>query len=587
MAIKLGIFHPVVFEARQFKILTRHFFLRLFRNDLVDFEDQMKERLIGILAVLAVFSGLISYLFLEKYGYTPDRGQSWVDKMFIITFFMLIMGLVAILEWDVMFPDGRDYANLNPLPLRIRTILSAKFASLLLFISSFALSLNLLSSPFFILLLPQWRSTNLLFFIGHALVHFLIMFLACFFSFFFYIVLLGFFQSLLRARIFMKTSTYLRSLLLVIQFFLILTYLRIVVYGFNNLISVKQLLADPSKLGRFFNYFPPFWFTDLYETVLSNPRLPFHGHYKYALIGLAVMAAVFILTMGFIYGRSLQRFDAGNKLRLRKIKWLLESTFNGLFLQNRIQRAVFHFFRKTLKSSVFHRMRLATYVACGVALVPFLITMRTVQKGHLLGINLTLLSIPLILCFALLLGLKSIMNVPVSLEANWVFRLTERPKILAYFTGLRKAVLLMKLVPLFFLVFAIYAVLWDPRTAFYHSLYGLAVSILVMELLFVRFMKIPFACSYLPGKEKIQVYWLPYLLGFIAYVNITSRVEMELLKSPSNFLFFYAAVLVSIFGIRVYQISFLYRRDKIHYEEEPEPVMIGLDYRYPPHRREI
>jgi hypothetical protein len=576
--------HAASFEAWQFRILTRHFFLRLFRNDLVDFEDQMKERLIGILSVLAVFSGLIAYVFLEKYGYTPDKGQSWIEKLTIITFFMLIMGFVAIFEWDFMILDGRDFANLNPLPLRTRTILSAKFTSLLIFASLFALGLNLISSFFFIFLLPQWRSSSLHFFLGHAIVHFLIMFSACFFGFFFYVVLFGLFQCLLGSTIFAKAMTHLRSLLLFFQLFLILMYIRILVYGLENLIPRTQLISDFSKMGHFFNFFPPFWFTDLYETALGSPRLPFHGQYKYALLGLAVMAIIFILTMGLSYGRSLRRIVTGHSLRLRKIRWSLEAVFNGIFLRNSTQRAIFHFYRKTLRSSVFHRMRLATYVACGVAFVPFLITMRTVQKGQLLNINPTLVSIPLVLSLALLLGVRSVMNVPVSLEANWVFRLTERPQIAAYFSGLRKAILLLRLCPLFIFIFAVYTALWDPQTAFYHSLYGLTVSILVMEILLIRSLKIPFTCSYLPGKEKIQLFWLFYLIGFIAYINVMSRLELALLRSPLGFIYFYAVVLVAVIGIRAYQIHFLYRRNRLQYEDEPEPLMVGLDYRTPPHK---
>ena len=545
----------------------------------------MKERVIGVLAILAVFSGLLAYVYLGQYGYMPDKGQSWIEKMFIMTFFMLIMGLLAILEWDNIHPDARDYSNLNPLPLRARTILAAKFTSLLLFVGLFALSLNLLSSPFFIFLLPWGRASSLFFFLGHAAVHILIMFLACFFSFFLYVVLLGLFQSLLGSKIFGKASTYLRSLFLVLQLFLILTYLRILVYGLSNLIPADRIANNFSKLGRFFDFYPPFWFTDLYESALGSPRLPFHGRYRFALIGLAVMGVVFIFSMGLSYARSMKRTRIGYKPRLRKFRWFMAAAFNGLFLRNRIQRAVFHFYRKTFRSSVFHRMRLATFLACGLAFVPFLITMKVVRKGHLFDINLTMLSIPLILSFALLLGLRSAASVPVSLEANWVFRLTERPQVRHYFAGHRKAMVMTNLIPLFVLVFAVYSVLWDPPTAFNHALYGLAISILTMEMLFIRFLKIPFSCSYLPGKEKMQVFWLPYLLGFIAYLNITSRIELELLRSPSQFVPFVISVFLMVAAIRAYQVFFLYKRNRIRYEEEPEPIMVGLDYKSPPHKR--
>jgi hypothetical protein len=584
MAAGSGVLSSVLFEARQFKILTRHFFLRLFRNDLVDFEDQMKERVIGILALLAVFSGLLAYVGLEKYLYTPDEGRSWIEKLYIITFFMLIMGLVSILEWEVIYPDRRDLSNLGPLPLKPRTFLAAKFGSLIIFVGLFALSLNLLSSPFFVLLLPQWRSSSIFFFLGHAIVHFLVMFLACFFGFLVPIFILGFLQKLMGPRLFSRVSSYLRSLLLIGQTFLILTYLRILVYGLNNLTVIKQLRSDFSKAGRFFDYFPPFWFTDLYETVLGRPRLPFHGRYMYALAGLVLMMAVFILTMGITYGRSLRRIEVVGRPRLRSLHRLLETVFNGLFLRNPVESAVFHFFRKTLKLSPFHKTRLASFLACGIALVPFLITIKTVQKDDLFALNTTMLSIPLILSFALLLGLRAVINVPVSLEANWAFRLTEKYATRPYFSGLRKAVFLLYLVPLFVLLFALYVVLWDPLTAIRHCLYGLTVSVLVMEVFFFRFLKIPFACAYLPGKEKIQSYWFIYLIGFIAYLKIASRIELELLRSPSDFIYFYGVAFLVFIGIRTYQVFFLYKRNRIQYEEQLEPVMIGLDYKAPPHK---
>jgi hypothetical protein len=282
----------------------------------------------------------------------------------------------------------------------------------------------------------------------------------------------------------------------------------------------------------------------------------------------------------------MKRTDIHPQPRIRKIRWLLQAVFDGLVLRNPIQRAVFYFYRKTLKSSPYHRMRVATFLACGMALVPFLMTMRAVRKGHLFDINLTMLSIPLILSFALLLGLRSAVSIPVALEANWIFRLTERPQIGPYFAGLRKAMVMTSLVPLYLLVFAVYAVLWDAPTAFNHGLYGLMVSILTMELFFIQFLKVPFACSYLPGKEKMQVYWLPYLLLFVAYLSITSRIERGLLRSPSGFLPFFILIFLMIAAIRYFQIFVLYKKNRVRYEEEPEPIMVGLDYRYPPHKRE-
>jgi hypothetical protein len=54
---------------------------------------------------------------------------------------MLVMGLVAALEWDILFPDARDYKNLTILPLKTRMLFGAKFSSLCLFVGLFALSM--------------------------------------------------------------------------------------------------------------------------------------------------------------------------------------------------------------------------------------------------------------------------------------------------------------------------------------------------------------------------------------------------------------------------------------------------------------
>ena len=133
------------------------------------------------------------------------------------------------------------------------------------------------------------------------------MFLACFFGFFLYVVLIGLIQSLLGSGMLRKASTYLRFLFLVLQLFLILFYLRILVYGFDNLVPAGLAADNFSKLNGFFAFYPPFWFTDLYESALGSPRLPFHGRYLFALIGLAALGITFIVTMGFRYGHVIKR----------------------------------------------------------------------------------------------------------------------------------------------------------------------------------------------------------------------------------------------------------------------------------------
>ncbi len=572
---------------KPFIVLSLHFFNRLFRNDIVDFEDQMRAKIIGVLAILAAISGHLAIGFVYKYQWIRDTGTSWIEKCAFITFCMLVMGFLAVLEWDIMFPDARDYVNLIPLPIRARTLLAAKFASLCLFMGLFALSMNFLPTIVFPIFLLSWQTPSLLYTLGFALVHMITILLACFFAFFFNVLLISILMTFLGYKLFNRISAYIRSFFLIAHVFLFLLYLRGALYGFGTLKLMQNLKANHSALQNFYNFFPPLWFTDFYETLIGNPNLPFHGTLNYALLGLLIMGGVFYLTFGLSYRRHLKKMGSVQKkiILLKKLRMFLSKIFNRVFFRNPVQRAVFHFYGKTLRASMFHKMRLALFIAIGVGLIPFQIAINEVIPQNLTGINRIMISIPLILSFFLLLGLRAIVNMPISLEANWIFRLTERKNARHYFTALRKGIFFLNLLPLFVVLFIVYAFLWDGMTAFYHCLYGLVVSVLLMEVLFLHNCKIPFACSYLPGQEKIQLFWLFYLFLFLAYINLMSWIELELLRAPSIFFVFYAIAFFIILGIRIYQTFFFYKKITIQFEEEPVPVLIGLDYKAPSYKR--
>jgi len=250
--------------------------------------------------------------------------------------------------------------------------------------------------------------------------------------------------------------------------------------------------------------------------------------------------------------------------------------FNAIFLRNLTQRAVFYFFGKTLMRSIAHKMRLASYMAISIALILIILVSQTRSFQTFSNVNKTLLSIPLILSFFLLVGIRVIINIPTAIEANWIFKITERPDRINYFLGLKKGIFSIALMPLFILLFLFNSFFLGWQISFYHCFYGLVVSVLLMEVLFFNYRKIPFACSYLPGKAKMHVFWIVYVLSFAVYVFLMSSIEYELLKKPSNFLIFYGIVFGFFLAFKIYEKYFIYKKLEIIYEEKPEPVMITL-----------
>lgn len=101
-----------------------------------------------------------------------------------------------------------------------------------------------------------------------------------------------------------------------------------------------------------------------------------------------------------------------------------------------------------------------------------------------------------------------------------------------------------------------------------------------METFFLKYHKIPFACSYMPGKEKLHVYLGLYIIGFVIYYFLTTSVAMILLQNPVYLSIFWIGILAGILGIRFYQNHYFYPRTEIIYEEEIEPAMVTLDSSY-------
>jgi hypothetical protein len=190
--------------------------------------------------------------------------------------------------------------------------------------------------------------------------------------------------------------------------------------------------------------------------------------------------------------------------------------------------------------------------------------------------DVAVLSVPLVLSFFLLIGIWGNINIPVSLQANWIFHLTEHPSQKHYYYGLKKGIFFFNLLPIYAGFYLLHLFLWDGLSAFYHCAYGLTISVLMMEILLLRYTKIPFACSYLPGKEKLQLYWLLYLVIFLVYVSLFPWLEKLLLRTPRYFIVFYGIVLFIIIGFRIYQNYFFYRKQGIKYEEMPEPALTIL-----------
>jgi hypothetical protein len=560
---------------RSFRGLTGHFFGRFFRNDIVAFEDQVKERLIAILSILTIAVGWASEMALFKYHFLPDQNISWQEKNYILTLVMLLFGIMVVLDWDVLFPDGQDFANLLPLPIRLRTIFAAKFASFILLAGLFAVAMNVFSALLFSVYLAPWHSSSLVFAGWHVVAHFLSAAAACLFMVLVCVILHFLTLAVIPPRYARLVSGHVRFILLAILIFLLVAYIVepwIMAQYFKVLPELKA-----SGAASFYS-FPPMWFVGFYERLLGNPDPAFGRLAGRALLSLGALIVIFLAASALSYAKQLGRTLEVRKARAarRSVGRALDAVVRPLFLRDPAERASYGFFTSVLASSQPHGMRLMAYLAAagGVTLI-FALT----QAGSFVDLsprNANLLVLPMVLAAAFLAGLRAVSDRPAAPEANWAFRVAEPVRKTGLMRGFKKAIVVRWLVPYAVIVFLVFTFLWPVREAFLHALFVLAFSILFLEAIFFGYRKIPFACQTVPGQSRLQMRGVAYAVAFVLGMTAIARLEKSLLARPVGFVFFFAAVAAALVLLGLYRRARFYPGLEIVYEEEPEPALIGF-----------
>jgi hypothetical protein len=562
-------------EFSQWSFLTRHFFRRMFRNDFVDFEDQVKERLIAVLSVLAIVLFWSSELALFKYHFVPDANLSWQEKSYVFTLMMIIFGLVTLLEWDVLFPDRRDFLNLTPLPVRLRTIFLAKLGSFALFIGLFSVAMNSGAAVLFAIYLAPWRSEkSLLFFGWHIVSHLASAFAACSFVLFACVFLHFFLMAVFSGSFYRRISLVVRIVLVGGFIFLLLAFLlepAILDKSFLSLAKYKEA-GDPLLVR-----FPPFWFVGLYERLLGTSDPVFSAQARAAVLALLFSLAGFAAASGLSYYRHVRKTLESGKGR--SVLSGLREAWSGLLgrtvLRSHEERAVYGFFEETVRSGPKQRVALAYYVAVGAGVLALYIVSARGAFRDLSPANAGLLAQPLFLSFVIVAGFRALVNIQAWPAANWIFEVTETGRPRLYSSGLKKAVFLRWLLPFSALVFGFHLFIWKVGPALEHAVFVLLVSSLGLEAFFFRFRKVPFACSTVPGKTKFHTRLIPIVGGSFAFFSLMSVIERAILRAPGMVPVFLAAAAGVWLAFRAANARF-YRTASLVFEEQPEPALLTL-----------
>ncbi|GGG76970.1 hypothetical protein [Edaphobacter dinghuensis] len=514
---------PVNIEKRQFRILYKAFLLRVVDLELLS-ADADTTRLLGQFA--ALFAG-ISYLFTFWLIFAGGRFSPdflWVMEHFLIATTMLVVGLFSVLCWESIFPDRGDVLVLAPLPVRVSTLFRAKLSALIAALSLSVLSLNCISG----LVWPKmFSATNGGGYLGmlHSLVaYWATMLLAATFVFGCVLGIQGITSQLLPRAQFLRLS----ALLQVFLFFLFTT-----VYIIEPSLEAPKALVAPEN-QRLLAWLPSYWFLGLFQQLNGSMLPAFAPLARRAWVGIAVATVVGAISVLLAYFRVMGKIIETPDIAPGGRRVNLPLRFGTL-----LQTAVVLFSVRTLLRSRQHRMLLSFYLGATFAIVLAYLgtSLRVLKLLHGTAgdaVNATFLVASIwIMCFAIM-GVRLVISMPLTLRANWIFRITEIRGATAYLSAIRRAFFVLAAIPAWLLMAILFLLRWPTWRIVGHLFLLALVGMIVVELSLYGFHKLPFTCSYLPGQSKVHVVFWGCLLVWVPLV--AARFEMRILSRPLDFI---------------------------------------------------
>lgn len=477
------------------RILTHHFFRRFFDSDTVQVEGETLTTVVRAIAMVAA-PGLICAFFLQNQYPGRSAWGAVEDQYFFVLLSFVVMGGVAVFEWEMLFPDRADFLILTPLPLKPRAMLAAKAAALIAFLALFLVSCNVFGT----LVLPAVSKGA---FFRHLYAHGCAVLLAGLFAALFVLALGGLLLCLFGASLFRLVSPVVQMFCIAAILLLMLSYLR---YGD----SLQIWLAQPLGVAR---WVPPLWFLAVYEQLLHGAAAPPFARElaRYAVAATLAAAAMVLLTYPLAWTRVRRMaIEGSSRTRRQPVQWW--TLLIHQVARRPGERAVFHFIGQTIARKNRYQVYLAMYCGSGLALaIACAVIFRTAgqrlepalsQKG--------LHAVMPLLLFWVIAGLRAAFAFPTDLAAGWIFRVTGVSTRECAAAGRRWA-LMCAWGMMGCILAALRLAGWDLRRLVVQLVSGLCLSIVLTDAFFAFDTSVPFNHPRMPGTKSLPLMLTLYI----------------------------------------------------------------------------
>lgn len=560
----------------QFRVLYRNFLTSVVDLQFLPNPGDIRKLGIQLVALLSAFGLVIAIYEVPRYSFSGWPAEklaiaAWGDQEFMIATTMAIAGLLAVLARNSVLPARQDALVLGPLPVHTRTVGMARIAAIASILGASVAALNVFTGISFpVVWIPP--GGNLL---RSLAAYWLTMVAAGLFAFCALLGLEGLAALVLTHRLFLRVS----SALQLVSFF-----------GILSAYFLKLPLAYPRALTatgnqRWLAALPSYWFLGVFQELNGATHPAFGPLALRALWALGLAALVAAGALGMAYRRSLRRLieepDIVPSDRLRPLA-RLSTALAAILVPKPLEHAIMLFTARTLARSREHRLLFAAYIGIGFA-VAF-----AYARSYLYGYaedswnhaNMPFIAASVVVLFMAIIGARAVFSLPASQPASWIFRVTAVHPPASYFSAVRRSLFMLAAAPVWIGCALLYFAIWPRRPALEHLALLAVLSVLVVERALYRFRKIPFACSYLPGKANLHVRLYASGVLFLFLADSGSRLEFWAMDQTSRFVALFAVILALAIWARRRTAEFANAPgNRIQFEEVPPAEIFALDLR--------
>jgi hypothetical protein len=550
--------------------LTEHFFRAMFDFGFLSelASDSFKRVLFGSVGGFVAFGLLLTRMYMGKYARlratgTAEQYQSALlgDDMMIIGLPMLLVAFVTLLVSHALFPHERDFRILGPLPVSRLVVFRAKLGAVALFTGLFIVAAHVSLFPLVLLTsLNPWDGQGI---IVRIVAWAVASVAASAFAVLAITAVVGVLVFALSRSQMQALSTFMRSMVLG----LLVVCLPLV----SHLPALGAALSDRVS---YMVFVPPAWFLGLQRMLqgLSTSLGAGVADPWFVRLGLIAVAAALVAaaTVTVTYVLLFRQFE---RLMLRPAPtspswWQRDRLPTGTGATPPFKGAQ-RFVTATIARSQLHQGVLIGLSACGVGLaIVFLSSLR---------LSASALFVPFVLMFACGVAARAALALPIEYRANWIFQVTEDQAtrreqfravdrvVTIYVVG----VALAAAAPLLWMTLGHDALLPAAVVA--------AVGLVFVHGVLLDWHRIPFTCSYLPGKRFVGH---SALIGFAACLLFTLAsggfVRMAIAGQTQG-LVIVASLLVIGLWLRERRLA-AWRRTPLMFEDEfpDQPLQLQL-----------